>query len=103
MELDPDYELARKKLTAYKQMFSLEKGIKFFKSGKLKYARELLEELVRMFPNQSQAYFYLGLIASEKGQLDVATSYFSRAVKANPKYAEAYVNLGIIFNKKKII
>ncbi len=101
VEMDPHYELARNRLSTYKRMFSLEKGIKLFENGKVEEAAEMLEKMVRLFPDEPQAYFYLGLIASGKGQLDVASSYLGKAVKANPEYAEAYVNLGIILNRKK--
>lgn len=102
LEIDPDYVMARNKLNEYESRLLMDKAKKLYENQKIEDAAELLEEVVRLFPNaSSQAYFYLGLIASGKGELDAAGSHLGEAIKANPQYAEAYVNLGIILNKKK--
>jgi tetratricopeptide (TPR) repeat protein len=94
LDIDPNYELARKR-------FDVLSGIELYEEGRLPEAERLLNEVIRRYPRESEAYLYLGLIASSRGQLDSAISYLRSAIAANPRYTEAYVNLGIALAQKE--
>jgi tetratricopeptide (TPR) repeat protein len=85
----------------YSKYYDIERGIKLYEDGTLQEAEELLKKVVRHFPTQSEAYLYLGLIASSMGQPDSAISYLLEAIRANPEYIEAHVNLGIELARKE--
>ena len=85
----------------YTNQYDLGRGIKSYEDGRLPEAERLLKEVIRRFPKKSEAFLYLGLIASSKGQLDSAISYLRSAIKADPRYTEAHVNLGIALAQKE--
>ena len=43
-------------------------------------------------PNETQAYFYLGIIYAKEGNLTQAISAFNKALAIDPNYKEAYDN-----------
>lgn len=51
--------------------------------GKLHEARPLLEAVLLLMPQNAQALYYLGVLASEEGDLKEARSLFGRAVLAS--------------------
>ena len=72
-------------------------GIDFYKIGKYDDAQELLERnLDKAETNKAEAYYYLGQVASHKGDITLAKSYFDKGVQANPKYPYNYIGQGAV-------
>jgi len=71
-------------------------GIKEFKSGNYGNAATLLKEALKLDPNLSDAYFYLGAASLEMKDLRKAREYFNKAVQINPNHIMAHLNLGIL-------
>lgn len=67
-------------------------GIEFYKIGQLDNAKELLDRnLNNAQTDKSEAYYYLGQIAFEKGNTSEAASYYDKGISANANYAYNYV------------
>ena len=61
-------------------------GRAFFEVDKMERAAELIEESVRVNPNNPDAYYYLGLIHDERGSTDDATRAFLRSRELDQEY-----------------
>ncbi len=67
-------------------------GIEFYKIGQLDNAKELLDRnLNDASTNKSEAYYYLGQVAFDKGNYSEAKSYYDKGVTANASYPYNYV------------
>ncbi|MDD7343341.1 MAG: tetratricopeptide repeat protein [Bacteroidales bacterium] len=67
-------------------------GIEFYKIGQFDNAKELLERnLDNSSTDKSEAYYYLGQVAFEKGDLTGAKSFYDKGVAANANNAYNYV------------
>ncbi|NVM01429.1 MAG: tetratricopeptide repeat protein, partial [Candidatus Helarchaeota archaeon] len=77
----------------------LRKGIELFNLGYGEYnqARRYLEKAVKLKPDDSRAYPYLGIIYSELGMLDKSIISWEIAVRLNPDNLEYKVNLGKVY------
>ena len=47
----------------------------------------------------ANAFYFLGLIASHRGNLDKAKAYWRQAIELGPPLAEVYFELGVVYNK----
>ena len=68
----------------YSPSGSLQKGRKLFSQGKYSDAREEFIALIKKEPDNSYAYYYLGLINLENYQSSLARHNFIRALGLNP-------------------
>lgn len=61
---------------------------------------KLWEDVLRLYPKQSRAFYSLGYIYSENKDYDKALSYYAKAVECDPHYAEALNNIGLIYARR---
>ena len=52
-------------------------------------------------PSPANVFYFLGLIASQRGSLDKAKEYWRQAIETGPPLAEVYFELGVAYNKDK--
>ena len=52
-------------------------------------------------PSPANVFYFLGLIASQRGSLDKAEEYWRQAIETGPPLAEVYFELGVAYNKDK--
>jgi tetratricopeptide (TPR) repeat protein len=61
---------------------------------------KLWNEVVRVYPAQSRAYYSIGYLYYDIKQYDKAIANYEKAVECNPKYAEALNNIGMIYARQ---
>lgn len=72
-------------------------GIEYYKVDQLDNAKELLERnLNSASTNKSEAYYYLGMIALQKGNKSEAKSYFDKGIAADASNPYNLVGLGAL-------
>ena len=71
------------------------------KDGNTDKAIEYLQRVLEINPNNSYAYYNLGIINFNNGNTAIAINNFTRAIKANKKFNAAYYNLGISYYNVK--
>lgn len=59
-------------------------------------ASEVVEALVRRFPDQADAWHVLGSFYYEFGKLDEAAGCWTRCLERDPQFAQAYYRLGVV-------
>lgn len=59
------------------------------------------EEIVRLKPNDAQAYLDLGRTFEKNDEIDKAIENFNAAVTHDSQYAAAYLRLGILYGRKE--
>jgi tetratricopeptide (TPR) repeat protein len=70
-------------------------------SPKYNLALERLKDLLKIDIQNSEAYFYRGMIFKEIGDTAAAIRSFQTAAETNPDYYEAYMQLGLLHADKK--
>jgi len=72
-----------------------------FKQGKAAYdagnysqAETIFRQVIRINPQDANAYYNLGVVLYHQGKLEEAITNFRQAIQLDPKYANAYNNLG---------
>ena len=70
------------------------------KEGRLE-AEELYDQVLRLKPNESRAYFNLAVIYNKQGRSQEAQRAYEKAVEFNPSYVIARYNLGLMLLDKK--
>jgi len=75
----------------------IQSTINIYKSGNLKKAEQLTNELIGNNPKVVFLYNLLGLILSDQGKIDKAIECYEKGLKIDPNYAMIYNNLGYIF------
>jgi tetratricopeptide (TPR) repeat protein len=66
-----------------------------YRKGEVKLAQEILIAAVSTFPDDPDAYYLLGIIATEKDQFEKAYLYFQTAFDIKPNLYSAKFNMGI--------
>jgi tetratricopeptide (TPR) repeat protein len=74
-------------------------GCGFRKKGQLDKALAAYRELIKLNPDNAEAYFHLGRIYAAKGELELAFEALSSAIGLKPKHAEAHCLLGRVRQK----
>jgi tetratricopeptide (TPR) repeat protein len=84
---------ARGLLTQYPDLGFLWKvyGVALMRQGKDPLF--VLQKAIRLFPNDAEAYYYLGIALQERGQLANAMAGYNRALALRPDFTEVMVNL----------
>lgn len=77
-------------------MTDLHTAFEFFQQNKLEEARTLLENVVKTEPEESQAYYLLGLVAMQSEDEDDAIDLFKKTVELSPEATPAHYNLGVL-------
>jgi tetratricopeptide (TPR) repeat protein len=73
-----------------------EKGRVFHKAGRLKDARRLYEETLRVDPDYVEALNNLGVILIHDKDFPAARSSFEKAIRLRPGYVDPYYNLACL-------
>ncbi len=68
------------------------------KSGQLKLAEELSNQILRADADQPEALHILGIIYHKNGKFDIAVDLITKAIAINSHIPEYHYNLGIIFS-----
>ena len=77
-------------------------GSLLFLEVKFDEATTYLQRSVKLQPSQTAAYYYLGLIAEEKGDNNRAALTFRDLLQRNPAYGPAWEGLGrVLLNQKQ--
>lgn len=72
-------------------------GVANFKDEELDEAEPAFQRHLKKNPKSALAYYYLGLIAMQKGQTAPARKNFQKAVELNPQIHGAFSNLGVLY------
>ena len=78
-------------------MNKIQLAVSFINSGQIKEAIEIVEPLIKNFPNESLLYNIRGVCSHSCQNYKVAIDDFQKAVELNSGYAEAYYNLGVSY------
>ena len=70
--------------------------------GRLGQSREILENVVKLNPNQFDAFNLLGIIAAQLKELELAEELFDKAIKLNPNKSTFYCNRGNVLKELKL-
>jgi tetratricopeptide (TPR) repeat protein len=80
----------------------MNEGIQAFQTGAHATARQHFEEAVRLFPDNHEAWYYLGITAREQSDWEKASSAFAEAVKIRKDDPMYQMLLGIsLFESEK--
>jgi len=80
---------------------NLAEGTDFFKQGKYQEAIKSFEKVTYRFPENSQAFYNLGLSHLRSGDIDEAIISLEKVIELKPDLVEAYFALGeCYFNKE---
>jgi tetratricopeptide (TPR) repeat protein len=82
--------------------FPLQLTFLFYQQKQFESAAQMARETLKINPNCSDAYFFLGKIAADQNQLNTATEMFAKALALDPYNADLYLELGKIYEKKKL-
>lgn len=86
---------AAKEREAKDTLAMFQMGLDRHKSGDLRSAAAIYEEVLRRDPNNAEALHLLGLVAYQAGQPQPAIDFMSQALAINPKAAAVYGNRGL--------
>ncbi|ACK71346.1 Tetratricopeptide TPR_2 repeat protein [Gloeothece citriformis PCC 7424] len=63
--------------------------------GNFTEAERIFRQVIKINPNNADAYRYLGIALRNQGKLEEAIAAYNTAIEINPNYAEVYNNLGV--------
>ena len=62
-------------------------------------AIDCYKKVIKIKPDDADAYYNMGNSLNEKGNFDAAIESYKQALKIKPDYVEAYTNMGTVFKK----
>ena len=74
---------------------NLNDALQNLKNKNLFKATNIYEKILKKFPNNFDANFFLGTISAQSNNLNKAIKLFEKAIEINPKVADTYNNLGL--------
>ena len=80
---------------------NFKKAVRYFYQKKLEMAELMLQEELKINPENELAYSYLGDIFFKKKRYDGALKLYTKALDLNPANAEDYFRIGQIYYYKK--
>lgn len=80
---------------------SLRQAMAYHNHGQLSQAEELLEAVLKYYPNSSDALHLLGVIAYQKEDYQRAADVIGRAIELNPNNAAYFSDRGLAFQQLK--
>ncbi len=72
-------------------------GLRYYNSGKIETAAELLQRVVLLEPGFPEAHNFLGLAYFKTGKISEAEAEFKKVIELRPDYVDGYVNLGHLY------
>lgn len=79
----------------------LERAAALIGSDRLGEAEALLNQVLKVAPNEATALNLLGAIRAKQGRLDEAETFFSRAVRSDASMSGAHMNLAYLYLLKR--
>lgn len=76
-------------------------GITHARQGQVAQARVLLEQALRIQPDQPDVLVALGNLLSQSNQSDLALGRYNRALEVHPGHAGALINMGCLFHSHR--
>jgi protein O-GlcNAc transferase len=76
---------------------ALQSAFQHFRSGDLKQAEHLYKIILKTYPDNVQALYFLGLIYDQLENHEFALKYFQSVIQIDPKNAGTYINIGNTF------
>ena len=74
-----------------------ETALALIDGNRLDQAREILEKLLRLDPENADALVNIGTVEFRTGAFAKAMKYYQRAIKINPGHALAFSNMGMVY------
>ena len=84
-----------------KQKLLFDQAIEFHKKKDLSNAQLKYEEILKLNPNNAEAYVNLGVIFKTRGDLNTAIKCYLQGIKLDPKNKFVYNNIGNAFKEVK--
>lgn len=75
-------------------------GLRYYNSGKIEAAAELLQRVVLLEPGFPEAHNFLGLAYYKAGKISEAETEFKKVIELRPDYVDGYVNLGHLYTSR---
>ncbi len=112
LQLDPNYEFARKNYSILVQKLNLKNDpVKKYEDlvkklnntiekNNFDEAKKIISSMLEIFPNDLLAKFYLGNIYFTKGELDLAIKVYKEIININNDYLNARYNLAMAYLQK---
>lgn len=88
IEKDPNYSLAYSWLGTLYSYCSI---------GTLPQAVDAYKQVIRLEPDDADAYFHMGEAYTELEQYPEAIEAYKEVIRLKPEYADAYNNLGVVY------
>lgn len=85
-------------MTEINEKSMLSSAIKLYNEAKYKKALFMLEEVLNLNPNCSDAFFYMGNIYHIQGDLGKAVKAFNKVIELDPSNTDASISLSVILN-----
>ncbi|NOY72441.1 MAG: tetratricopeptide repeat protein [Gammaproteobacteria bacterium] len=73
-------------------------GIVHYKKGEYKKAEARFRTVLKLAPNNTIAYNYLGMTLRQLGRFEEAQQAYKSAIVTDPDYSYAHLNLGILYD-----
>ncbi len=74
---------------------NLSDALQNLKNNNIFKATNIYEKILKKFPNNFEANFFLGTISAQNNNLNKAVILFEKAIHINPNVADTYNNLGL--------
>ena len=78
------------------------RGVDLYNQGRYDQAETALMDALQSAPRSADIYYYLGLVASKKGEQARAVAAYKRAAKLNPGLAGVQLSMGIAYYKMNL-
>jgi len=85
------FKMAKIELPNDKDLMIREAEMYYLSDDMISY-KNIINELIKSDPNNSELYFNLGVASSKNSEKEKAMEYYSKAIELNPDYYEALIN-----------
>ncbi len=85
-------------MSSLNEMSLMDSARKFYQDQKFKRSMLMLEEVINLNPNNSEAYFLIGNIFHIQGNLGKAVKAFNKVLELDPNNTDASISLSVILN-----
>ncbi len=79
---------------------SFQSAVQYYQAGNLRQAEHILKKIVKVRPDNFDAYLYLGNILQDMGQREEAIIYYQKAIGLKPEFAGTYYNIAAIMQEE---
>lgn len=78
-------------------------ALRLYEQGNLEESEKKWKELIKISPDNAEAYNNLGVVLKKSGQSDLAKEFYEKALSLNPVYPQALNNLGVLEDPSQAI